>query len=105
MPQMSDHHGKETRLRGHSLVLWVLVLALVAAVIWAARYRIEVYGPDGRLLFIARTSGDTYEAPPELVERLTEDAEHRWQVAALDQAGQAITTSEPQRFVPTSRRP
>lgn len=41
MPQMSDHHGTGTDLRGHSLVLWVLVVALVVATVWASRYRID----------------------------------------------------------------
>ncbi|HZV81521.1 MAG TPA: HlyD family efflux transporter periplasmic adaptor subunit [Geobacteraceae bacterium] len=41
MSQMSDQHGRGINLGGHSLVLWVLVVALASTVIWASLYRID----------------------------------------------------------------
>ena len=38
------HHSETERralLGGHSLVLWVLVFAMIAALLWAARYRLD----------------------------------------------------------------
>jgi hypothetical protein len=59
----------------------------------AARYLVEVYDGDRRLIWRGETRAEPLAASEELLRRLRPDTEYRWLVTALDARGQTLAVS------------
>jgi len=64
----------------------------------AASFRLEVLDDSGRTVYTSRVAQEHTAVPGALEALLEPGREYRWQVVALDEAGEEIIRSEPRRF-------